>query len=1030
MQKAKLGLQRHRTWAILASVLLILLCDHLGFFEAANRGLYDLSFRLRGTKPPSGNILLVEINEQTLEKLGRWPIRRLHYSSLLERMNQAEVVVLDVILSERTQDDSLLEKAIARHGRVILPVYIDKQLNLVSPAPTLGSFHRTGHVHLEEGIDGIVREVYHTLLHQGKVIPSISSVAYERVSKTSFRRRSVLPSEKAGKDIIQMDQTPINFCGPPGTLEKISFSDVLDGVHSPEFFKEKMVLAGIAAPGLGDQFLTPFSQSRNKMSGVEVHGNILSTLLADNSIRVVSPWILRTLAVLLSLLSYFLFLKMPEKKAALLGLAVLLGMIASFFALFAFGNLWFRPLVFYVTVAAVFLVTYITKLEDAARNLHRAYAEILPQLRWKEKTREIKESGDGVSGILTPGGIQAKVRMITDVSQQLIFEKELIDRALLNHLHGVLLFGPDGKSVVANELAAAYCETNSLDRTTAENFLKGIDPYFLEPRSFGVLDPQQGHSSSVISLPLPEKKYLKIDVSPIDGFDGKYLLFTLSDVTQIKELEILKEHLLAQKRAEEALKKSENSLCEAQRIAHVGSWEWDVIRNQLRWSDEVYRIFALLPDEFGATFETFLASVHPDDRSAVRKAVEESLRNPRKEYSVEHRVVRPDGSERMVHNRGEVIFDPDRKPVRMIGTVLDITERKQAEVALQKALDEIKMYKEQLEAENIYLREEVELKDGPRDIVGVSSSLKHVFYRIQQVARSKVTVLLTGETGTGKGLFARFLHQSSDRRDKAFVNVNCAGLPPNLIESELFGREKGAFTGSTARQIGRFELANGGTIFLDEIGEFPLELQAKLLKVIEDGEFERLGSPRPITVDVRIIASTNRHLEEEIKNGRFRKDLFYRLNVFPVTIPPLRERKEDIPLLVKFYAERFSKSTGKGIQKISTHTMKTLESYAWPGNVRELMHVVERAVILSEGPELRLSEQFENLPIDPVQEVPAETIREKETKGLVDVERDHIVNILQETGWRVEGPKGAAQILGMNPSTLRSRMRKLGIKRP
>ncbi len=1025
------GSHRNRILVILAAALLILLFDHLGLFEGTNQGLYDLSFRLRGPMPPSKDILLVEINEQTLEKLGRWPLRRLHYSSLLERMKEAEVVVLDIILSEPSGDDSLLEKSIEKHGRVVLPVYIDKQMNLVSPTPTLGSYNRVGHVHLEEGMDGIVRDVYHTLIHQKKVIPSISSAAFEMVSKTSFQRKPLPPSEKSGKDIFQMDRMRINFCGPPGTLGKISFSDVLDGVHSPDFFKGKMVLAGIVAPGLGDQFLTPFSQNRNKMPGVEVHANILNTLLANNSIRVASPRAQWPFVLFLSLLSYLFFLKVPEKKAAFLGLVILMGMTTILYILFSAYNLWLRPAVLYVTVAVVFFVTYVIKLEDAAQNLNRAYAEMLPQMRWEEKKGEAQEGGNGVSGILTPGGIQSKVRMIADVSHQLIFEKELTDHALLNHLHAVLLFAPNGKSVIVNDLAIAYCEANSLDRTTAERFLKGIDPYFLDQKSFGVLDPRQGHCTSMILLPLPEKRYLKIDASSIDGPDGQYLLFTLSDVTQIKELEILKEHLLAQKRAEDALKKSESSLSEAQRIAHVGSWDWEINRGRLHWSDEVYRIFALLPNEFGATFEAFLASVHPDDRRGVQKAVDESLADPRKEYSIEHRVVRPDGSERMVHERGEVMFDADGKPVRMIGTVLDITEHKQTEVALQKALEEIKRYKEQLEAENIYLREEMGLKDGPRDIVGVSNSLKNVLYRIQQVARSKMTVLLTGETGTGKGLFARFLHQASDRRDKPFVNVNCAGLPPNLIESELFGRERGAFTGSTAKQIGRFELANGGTIFLDEIGEFPLELQAKLLKVIEDGEFERLGSPRAIQVDVRIIASTNRNLEEEIRNGRFRKDLFYRLNVFPVTIPPLRERKEDVPLLVKFYAEKYSKSTGKDIQRISTNTMRVLENYSWPGNVRELMHVIERAVILSDGAELRLSEQIENLPIVKLQEDnPSKGIEKKETKVLVDLEKEHILKALQETGWRIEGPLGTAQLLGINPSTLRTRMKKLGIRRP
>jgi transcriptional regulator with GAF, ATPase, and Fis domain/CHASE2 domain-containing sensor protein len=882
MQTVELRSYRYKILVILATILLVLLFDHLGFFEGTNQHLYDLSFRLRGPLPSSKDILLVEIHEETLKKLGRWPLRRYYYSSLLERVKEAEVVVLDVILSEPTRDDSLLERSMERHGRVILPVYIDNQMTQVSPAPTLRSFHRTGHAHLEQGIDGIIRSVYHTLIQQQRIIPSISSVAYEVVSRTPFQRTALPPAEKSAKDIIQVDRMRINYCGSSGTFEKIYFSDVIDGIYPPAFFKGKMVLAGVAAMGLGDQFLTPFSQSRNYMPGIEVQANILNTLLRNNPIRMISPWILWPLVILLSLLSYLFFLKVPEKKAALLGLVILIGMTTVFYILFSAYHLWLTPVVFYVATVAVFLVTYVMKLEDAAKNLDRAYAEMLPQLRWKERTGEAHGKGDGVSGILTPGGVQSKVRMLTDVSHQLIFEKELTDHALLNHLHAVLLFGPDGKNVMVNELAEAYCEANSLDWTTAEIFLKGIGPYSLDEHFSEFQGLQQGHITSMISLPLPQKRYMKIDASPIDGLDGKYLLLTLSDVTQIKELE-----------------------------------------------------------------------------------------------------------------------------------------------ALEKALKEIKTLKEQLEAENIYLREEVQIKDGPKDIVGISNPLKYVLYRIQQVARSKTTVLLTGETGTGKGLFARYLHESSDRRDKPLVNVNCAGLPPNLIESELFGREKGAFTGSTARQIGRFELANGGTIFLDEIGEFPLELQAKLLKVIEDGEFERLGSPHPVKVDVRIIASTNRNLEEEIQKGQFRKDLFYRLNVFPVTIPPLRERREDIPLLAKFYAERFSKSTGKGIKKIPTNTMKVLENYSWPGNVRELMHVIERAVILSDAPELRLAEKLLAHP-----EETAKAEDETGTKDLLEVEQEHILRVLRETGWRIEGPKGAAQLLGMNPSTLRARMRKLGIQRP
>jgi transcriptional regulator with GAF, ATPase, and Fis domain len=347
---------------------------------------------------------------------------------------------------------------------------------------------------------------------------------------------------------------------------------------------------------------------------------------------------------------------------------------------------------------------------------------------------------------------------------------------------------------------------------------------------------------------------------------------------------------------------------------------------------------------------------------------------------------------------------------------------------LTEAFGESKMLKEQLEPKNKHLQGEVISPNQFREIVGVSDPLKYLLYRIQQVADMKTTVLLTGETGTGKGLFARVLHELSGRRNKPLVKVNCAGLPPNLIESELFGREKGAFTGSTAKQIGRFELANGGVIFLDEIGDLPLELQAKLLKFIEDEEFERLGSPLTIKVDVRIIAATNKNLEEEIERGRFRKDLFYRLNVFSITIPPLRFRKQDIPFIAKFYAEKFCKIHGKGIKEFAGNTVQALENYSWPGNVRELINVIERAVILSDGPELRLGEKLGEK--EKIDATPLDHGQEEVPKGLVETERECILATVRKMGWRIEGRGGAAQLLGINPSTLRSRMKKLGINRP
>jgi PAS domain S-box-containing protein len=339
---------------------------------------------------------------------------------------------------------------------------------------------------------------------------------------------------------------------------------------------------------------------------------------------------------------------------------------------------------------------------------------------------------------------------------------------------------------------------------------------------------------------------------------------------------------------------------------------------------------------------------------------------------------------------------------------------------LQKALLEIQTMKEQLEAENIYFRQENKLKHQFEHILGQSDGIKYVLYRAQQVAPMDTTILILGETGTGKELIASAIHEMSPRKDRSLITVNCAALPGNLIESELFGREKGAFTGADVRRIGRFEIAHQSTICLDEIGELPLELQAKLLHVIQHHEFERLGSSHTIKVDVRIIATTNRNIEEEVRQGRFRQDLYYRLNVFPITVPPLRQRKDDIPVMVQSFVERYSRKLGKKFTSIPNETMKALHDYPWPGNIRELESIIERAVILCPGPVLELADKLEFLSsqISPV------------VKTLEETEKNQILKILSETNWRIEGRDGAAAILSIHPSTLRVRMRKLGIVRP
>jgi formate hydrogenlyase transcriptional activator len=352
----------------------------------------------------------------------------------------------------------------------------------------------------------------------------------------------------------------------------------------------------------------------------------------------------------------------------------------------------------------------------------------------------------------------------------------------------------------------------------------------------------------------------------------------------------------------------------------------------------------------------------------------------------------------------------------------EINEHKMAEDSLKSAYAEIKLLKDRLQEENIYLQQEVARQYNFGEIIGESSAISYVFFRVEQVAPMDATVLLLGETGTGKGVIARAIHGRSARKGRAMVTVNCSSLPANLIESELFGREKGAFTGASERQMGRFELADGGTIFLDEIGEMPMELQSKLLRVIQDGEFERLGSPRTIKVNVRIIAASNRNLDEEIRMGTFREDLFYRLNVFPITIPPLRQRKEDIPLLVNYFVAKFNKKIGKRIDTVTKDTLSALQDYHWPGNVRELESVIERAVIISQGTTLQVLDRFAKLDR---QEVP----EGQQVKALAELECDHILQVLQKTGWRIEGKNGAAVLLGLNASTLRARMRKYDIVR-
>ena len=354
----------------------------------------------------------------------------------------------------------------------------------------------------------------------------------------------------------------------------------------------------------------------------------------------------------------------------------------------------------------------------------------------------------------------------------------------------------------------------------------------------------------------------------------------------------------------------------------------------------------------------------------------------------------------------------------------DITEVIQARKSLETSYAEVQELKDRLQQENIYLQEEIILDHNYKSIIGRSDVLKYALARVDQVAQTEMTVMIEGETGVGKELFARAIHQASLRKERPLVKINCAVIPKNLLESELFGHVRGAFTGADKDRRGRFDLADGATLFLDEIGELPLDLQPKLLRVLEEGEFELLGSNKTHKVDLRIITATNRILKHEIQAGRFREDLYYRLNVFPISIPHLRDRKEDIPLLVEHFVDKYSRKLGKRIEKIPSQILNSLNTYSWPGNVRELSNVIERAVMATQGNSLRI---MESLQASPTENGGASTT---ERLSLQDMERNYITEILKECGWRIEGDSGAATILDMHPNTLRNRMQKLGIHRP
>jgi PAS domain S-box-containing protein len=428
----------------------------------------------------------------------------------------------------------------------------------------------------------------------------------------------------------------------------------------------------------------------------------------------------------------------------------------------------------------------------------------------------------------------------------------------------------------------------------------------------------------------------------------------------------------------------------------------------IRANRAALRMLGVKPEEVPNTFGKLMAPNTPDAQRRMKEAFESVGRGTDTNGVV---------LELRRQDNGKPIWiqwwsNPDKSGAFTRTMFIDIT-------------DQILLEKEQakLKAENKYLQEEIKLSYNFEEIVSKSKSFRRVLQQIEQVASTNATVLIMGESGTGKELIARAVHNISNRSKRPLVKVNCATLPANLIESELFGHERGAFTGAMERKIGRFELADGGTIFLDEIGELPVELQAKLLRVLQEGEFERLGNPKTMKVNVRVIAATNRNLALAIEKREFREDLYYRLNVFPINCPPLRERKEDIPLLVKHFLHKHESRVGKKITHVPTEVMDTLSSYDWPGNIRELENLIERAMILSQGISLEYGDW---LPSNKSSQIE----KGKNTPAtLADLERMHILEVLRKTNWKVSGARGAAKILGLNPMTLEARIKKMGITR-
>ncbi|HXM26786.1 MAG TPA: sigma 54-interacting transcriptional regulator, partial [Chthoniobacterales bacterium] len=513
-------------------------------------------------------------------------------------------------------------------------------------------------------------------------------------------------------------------------------------------------------------------------------------------------------------------------------------------------------------------------------------------------------------------------------------------------------------------------------------------------------------------LPNGAAKYIHVVGHPVVNAsdDVIEIVGTAMDVTE-------------RKRAEDALRESEAFLLEAQRLTRTCSWRHEVLSGKVTVSAEGLLMYGIEPDDDASSVDFYHSRKHPKDRPEAEQAYAAALLR-KTEFEADFRIVLPDGTIKNIRSIGHPILDERGDVVEFVGASIDVTEHHRARADLEKAFEEIKRLKDRLHDENLALREQIDEAFMFEEIVGASPALQTVLSSIVKVAPTDSTVLITGETGTGKELIARAIHKHSQRSGQAFISVNCASIPSGLIASELFGHEKGAFTGALQRRQGRFELAHSGTIFLDEIGELPAETQIALLRVLQERQFERVGGNRLIPTDARVIAATNRDLKAAIASGVFRSDLFYRLNVFPIHVPPLRNRKEDIPMLVEYFVKRYAEKARKQITKIEKHTLELCRSYPWPGNIRELQNIIERSVIFCTG---------DTFWIDPAwlssQDEPNRGSTVTFPENVRNYEKQLIEAALAESNGKIAGPNGAAGKLGIPRSTLDAKIKQLKMKK-